>query len=155
MSALVLVSDSGLQLLSGDKIADQPQSFLASSKIRAIMNTLRRNADYIIVDTPPSGLLSDAATLGEWVDGIIYVVRQDFMGRSAILNSVQSLSGMDMRFIGSVINQCIRSTSSSGYGYGARKGDGYGYGYGYGYGNYGKKKYGTKSGTDTTDSYQK
>lgn len=154
-SALVSVSDSGLRLLSGDKTVAQPQNFLSGPKVQEIVNHLRQNADYIIVDTPPSGLLADASTLGEWVDGTIYVVRQDYMSRSAILNSVQSLNGMDVRFLGCVINQCVRSTSSSGYGYGARKGEGYGYGYGYGYGNYGKKNYGKKNSAESSDSYQK
>ena len=130
--ALTPVEGSTLRLLSGDKVAEQPQNFLASPRLQSLMNALRRYSDYIIVDTPPSGLLSDAAALSQWVDGLIYVVRQDYVARSAVLDSAGMLNSMEVRFLGCVLNQAIRSTSASGYGYYGRKGYGYGYGYGYG-----------------------
>lgn len=135
--ALLSVEGSRLKLLSGDRIADHPQNFLSAPELQTIMNELRRRYDYVIVDTPPSGLLSDAATLSEWTDGAIYVVRQDYLNEAAIRDSVQRLSESDIRFIGSVINIADRSTNRSGYGYGS-------YG-GYGYYGYGSKKYYAKS----------
>ena len=150
--ALVQVPDSSLLLLSGDKVAEHPQNFLSANSLQTIINSLRKAMEYVIVDTPPSGLLSDAATLSEWVDGVIYVVRQDYLSHSAILDSVQRLSEADIRFLGSVINQAERNTSRSGYGYGYGYGKGYGYGYGYGYGN---KYYGSRKNDDTSESYKK
>ncbi|MBR6376864.1 MAG: polysaccharide biosynthesis tyrosine autokinase [Oscillospiraceae bacterium] len=155
--ALVQVEGSSLRLLSGDKVAEQPQNFLSSPRLQTIINGLREEADYVIVDTPPSGLLSDAASLSEWADGVIYVVRQDYVAKSAVPNSAYALNGMDVRFIGCVLNQTARTTSSTGYGYSGRKGSGYGYGYGYGYayGNgYTRRKYGSKDG-ESTGNYQK
>ena len=143
--ALLSVEGSRLKLLSGDRIADHPQNFLSAPELHTIMSELRRSYDYVIVDTPPSGLLSDAATLSEWSDGAIYVVRQDFLNDASILDSVQRLSESDVRFIGSVINLADRSTSHSGYGYG-----GYG-GYGYAYYGYGSKKYYTKGASGDED----
>lgn len=154
-AALTPVAGSSLLLLSGDKIAEQPQNFLSSPRLQSIMNALRRHSDYIIVDTPPSGLLSDAASLSQWVDGTIYVVRQDYVSRSAVLNSAASLSGMEIRFIGCVLNQTSRSTSSSGYGYSSRRGSGYGYSYGYGYGYGYGKHYGSKRNQEDSESYTK
>ncbi len=138
--ALIPIEGTQLKLLSSNRVADHPQNFLSAPELQKIMNQLRRGYDYVIVDTPPSGLLSDAATLSEWSDGVIYVVRQDYLNAAAILDSVQRLSESDVRFIGSVINLANRSTSHSGYGYGY---GGYGYGYGYGYGA--KKYYGKSS----------
>jgi Mrp family chromosome partitioning ATPase len=75
------------------------------------------------------------------------------VARSAVLNSAAGLSSMEIRFIGCVLNQTARSTSSSGYGYSARKGSGYGYSYGYGYGyGYGHSKYYGKTKRDQEDS---
>ena len=152
-AALAPIEGTNLRLLSGDKVAEQPQNFLASPQLGDIMNALRQYSDYVIVDTPPSGLLSDAASLSQWADGVIYVVRQDYVGQAAVLNSVSTLNGMDVRFIGCVLNQTARSTSSSGYGYG-RYGKHYGYGYGYGYGY--AKKYGKTDRTqEESESYTK
>ena len=101
-AALTPVPDSKLLLLSGDKIAEQPQNFLSSPRLHSIMSALRGYADYVVVDTPPSGLLSDAASLSQWVDGLIYVIRQDYVPRSSVLDSAGMLNGMDIRFIGCV-----------------------------------------------------
>ena len=90
---------------------------------------------------------------------MIYVVRQDFVGQSAVLNSASTLNGMEVRFIGCVLNQTVRSTSSSGYGYGhygKGYGNGYGYGYGYGYGKgYGKKHGKTNRTQEGSETYTK
>ena len=160
-SALTLVEGTSLRLLSGDKVAEQPQNFLSSPRLQNIMNALRQYSDYVIVDTPPSGLLSDAASLSQWADGVIYVVRQDYAGQAAVLNSASTLNEMEVRFIGCVLNQVARSTSSSGYGYG-RYGKGYGsgynygYGYGYGYGKgYGKKHKKSDRPEEESDHYTK
>ena len=154
-SALTSLEGTSLRLLSGDKVAEQPQNFLSSPRLQSVMNALRQFSDYVIVDTPPSGLLADAASLSQWADGVIYVVRQDYVGQSAVLNSVGTLSGMDVRFIGCVLNRTVRSTSSSGYGY-SQRGSGYGYSYGYGKGYGYGKKYG-KSGrtSEESDTYTK
>ena len=150
LDALKSVEGSSLMLLSGSKTADNPQSLLGSSRLQSVIGTLRKKFDYVIVDTPPCGILSDAAALSDWVDGTIYVVRQDYVNRSAILDSASALSAMGVRFIGCVLNFTNRATSRSGYGYSYGYGT-YGYGgYGYGYG-YGKKYYG-KSGGDSADA---
>ncbi len=144
--ALVPIEDTGLQLLCGDSVADDPQSFLSSRRFERILDQLSAMADYVIIDSPPSGLLSDTATICERSDGILYVVRQDYASHNAILDSVQSLAGTGVRFLGSVLNGAIRSTSRTGYGYG--KGYGYSKNYGYGYSKYyGKQK---KQDTDET-----
>ena len=71
-------------------------------------------------------------------DGLIYVVRQDYVNRSTILDSAQGLGFTGVRFIGCILNITERSTSRYGYGYGYGRGYGYGYGYGYSkrYGSY-------------------
>lgn len=143
----IYVEGSSLLLLASSRTTDKPQALLSSPKMAKIINSLREQMDYIILDTPPAGLLSDAATLSGLVDGAVYVVRQDYANRSTILDSAQILANMDIRFIGTVLNFTARGTTTHGYGYGSGYGYGatYGYGskYGYGYGGYyGSKKYG-------------
>ena len=139
------LKDENLYFILNKKGTSRIESLLANGTLRGIIDFSRTQFDYVIVDTPPSGLLSDAATLSEWSDGAIYVVRQDFLNDASILDSVQRLSESDVRFIGSVINLADRSTSHSGYGYG-----GYG-GYGYAYYGYGSKKYYTKGASGDED----
>lgn len=138
---LLNVPKSSLLLLSGDATTDTPQRLLDSRRMEKIMASLREQLDYIIIDTPPAGILSDAATLAKYADGAIYVVRQDLANTSQIYDSIQTLSNSDMRLIGSVLNATQAGTNQYGYGskygYGYGYGPKYGYGYGYKYGGYG------------------
>ena len=91
----------------------------------ACLELLRQKLDYILIDTPPAGVLSDAAALAKYADGAIYVVRQDMANSVQIVNSVQSLSGA-VPLYGCVLNCTQAGTTRSGYRYGYR----YGYQYG-------------------------
>ena len=123
---LLPVPDSGLLLLSGDGTVAQPQRLLGSPRMGQILELLRQKLDYILIDTPPAGVLSDAAALAKYADGAIYVVRQDMANSVQIVNSVQSLSGA-VPLYGCVLNCTQAGTTRSGYRYGYR----YGYQYGY------------------------
>ena len=133
----LVVPGSQLLLLSGDKVADQPLRFLSSPRMKKVFSSLREQMDYIIIDTPPCGFLSDASALSPLVDGVIYVVRQDFVSQTSIIDSMQMLAATDVRFVGCVLNIAERGTSKYGYGYRYGYGSKYG-GYGYGDKYYGK-----------------
>ena len=126
---LLPVPDSSLLLLSGDGTVAQPQRLLGSPRMGQILELLRQKLDYILIDTPPAGVLSDAAALAKYADGAIYVVRQDMANSVQIVNSVQSLSGA-VPLYGCVLNCTQAGTTRSGYRYGYR------YGYQYGYSSY-------------------
>lgn len=126
---LLPVPDSGLLLLSGDGTVAQPQRLLGSPRMGQILELLRQKLDYILIDTPPAGVLSDAAALAKYADGAIYIVRQDMANSVQIVNSVQSLSGA-VPLYGCVLNCTQAGTTRSGYRYGYR------YGYQYGYSSY-------------------
>jgi len=91
--------------------------------------------DYIIIDTPPCGLLTDASIVAEVADTVLYVIDQDGVRTPRIRAAMDTVLGKNARFMG-----CILNNAASGLiGYGSN----YGYGYGYRYGKYGKYgKYG-------------
>ncbi len=101
---------------------------------RALFASLRDSYDYILVDTPPCGLISDAIFIAQASDAAIYVIHQDAVRIPRIRSGLDSLMSTDIRIVGCVLNGTVSSISGYGYGYGY----GYGkYGYGYGYGKYG------------------
>lgn len=154
---LLNVPKSSLLLLSGDETTDTPQRLLDSRRMEKIIASLREQLDYIIIDTPPAGILSDAATLAKFVDGAVYVVKQDLASTSQIYDSIQTLANSDMPLIGSVLNATQAGTNQYGYGskygYGYGYGPKYGYGYGYKYNGYGYGNgYGRRMGFDAEDT---
>ena len=104
---------------------------LAQEKTRGFIEDVQGRYDYIILDTPPSSLLADAAELARLADCAVMVIRQNFASRSQILDGVQLLSDGGIPLIGCVLNGVGRGLlkgSSSYYGY---------YGYGGKYRSYG------------------
>lgn len=131
---LLNVPNSTLLLLSGDETTDRPQPLLDTPRLRQVLELLRSKLDYIIIDTPPAGILSDAATFAKYADATLYVVRQDLASTAQILNSIQTLAASDVELIGCVLNQTQAGTNR--YGYGSKYHSGYGYKY---YGSYNSK----------------
>lgn len=140
---LLTVPNSTLLLLSGDNTVDQPQALIDTPRMKHVLGLLRDRMDYIIIDSPPAGILSDAATLAKYTDATLYIVRQDMASTQQIATSIQTLSTNDINLIGCVLNQTQAGTTR--YGYGSKYNAGYGYSYGYKYSNnsygYGRKRY--------------
>lgn len=128
------VGVENLKLISGGSSA-APFGILRSKKIKNIFEKLRDMADYVIVDTPPSGMLSDAESFIRYSDGVIYVIKADYASRSQIIDNIQSLSENRAEMIGYVIGGVRQTGGNYGYGYGSKYGYGYNYkSYGYNYG---------------------
>ncbi len=125
------VPGSTLKLVSNRSETDDP-AVLNPHKFRYFLEALKPYYDYIVVDTPPCGIISDARFITRDADSIIYVVRRDFAARGQILDCLQNLAAENQHLTGCVFNGTAHTSSAYGYGYGYGK---YGYGsskYGYG-----------------------
>ena len=70
-----------------------------------IIKQLEKEADLVIVDTPPAGILSDAAMLASCVDGGVFVLRQDFADVRILTEGIREISEAGMEFAGCILNQ--------------------------------------------------
>ena len=121
----------GLYIISSGPIPPNPAELLLSNRTRLLFDELKKQFDYIIIDSPPIGIVTDAQLLAEYADICLYLVRQKYTYKSQ-LNIVSDLyANRKMKKMGIVVNDIDLSDS---YGYG------YGYGYGYTYGDYGKSQ---------------
>lgn len=102
----------------------------------------RQQYDYIIIDTPPMAIVTDAFALSGYADHIIFLIRQNYTPKSLLITAQDYYTSGKIRNISLVFNDVFRSGPGYGYGYS------YGYSYGYGYG-YGAKKNGYGYYTDT------
>ena len=99
-----------------------------SDFIKRIVDQLRDKADYIIIDTAPISLVSDAEELAGMADTSIIIVRQHWIEAREINDTIDALGGRD-HMLGCVFNNARRNSMSS-------SNAGYGYGYGYSYGGH-------------------
>lgn len=130
----------GFYFWGGSKVVKNPTDILSDRRLRRIIDQLRAQVDYIVLDTPPCGLFQDAAIVANWADAALMVVRYDTVTKSNVSEALSMLDGRKASVVGYVLNDYPQSISGYGYGYGR-------YGYGrYGYGKYGYGSYGSKYG---------
>lgn len=128
----VLQKKGDLTVIQGGKVHGNISSLMDESRMEELMTFLKSEFDYVIIDTPPAYLFSDAAILAGYADCVLYVVRHDMAEIPQIEKGMESFIQED-KLLGYLINRSQKGFASYGkYGYGK-------YGYGkYGYGKYGK-----------------
>lgn len=130
-----------LYILPGGTVPPNPTELLAREGLDKAIETLRKNFDYIILDTAPVGMVTDTLLIGRVADLSVYVCRADYT-RKAEFTLVNELASADkLPNLCTVINGLDLQKKKYGYYYGYGKygayyGYGKRYGYGYGYGEH-------------------
>jgi capsular exopolysaccharide synthesis family protein len=114
-----------LYFINSGPIPPNPAELLLQPRIEELMEYLKKNFDYIIFDTPPVGLVTDAQILGKYADASLYIVRHQYTLKDQIKLLDSYYKGKRMPNLGIVLND-IKVGDAYRYGYG-----GYGYGNGY------------------------
>ena len=89
-------------------------------RLTRLIRSARKIYDYIILDTPPCSLLTDAAEIAEVAEAGLMVIRQDYASRDQILDGAQRLSDSKLPMIGCALNGVRKGLPGSkeyGYGY--------------------------------------
>ena len=116
--------NENLFVMPAGTLPENPSELIMSNKVQDLMEFLTPLFDYIIIDTAPVGLLSDAYVLSAYCDATLYVIRHGHTSKVSVErmdanNKINELKNMAIVFNG---------IKSRGFGK-----NGYGYGYGYGY----------------------
>ncbi|MBP9988699.1 MAG: CpsD/CapB family tyrosine-protein kinase, partial [Ruminococcus sp.] len=136
---IITYNDLKLSILTFNVNQRKLWKIMRTEKLQEIINSLRDEYDYILIDTPPCGLISDASVISRASDTIVYVVQQDLVRISRIKSGISDLLAGGTKIAGCILN----GTSVGTTGYGKHSYGGYGYGrYGYGYRRYGYGRYG-------------
>ena len=134
--ALVTYGELPLKILPGGERTQNPAGLLRSARMKALLSGLQEEADLLIIDTPPCGVLSDAALFAGIADGAVLVVHQGTTKDREVQRALEFFEDSQIPVCGYVLNGVQEGVAGYGRSYG-----GYGYGkYGYGYGRYGYGK---------------
>ena len=107
-----------------------PSELLANNSFDALVKALRDTYDYVIIDTPPLGSVTDAAIVAQKCDGAVLVVAAHMVNYKFVQKQLEQLKMTKCKILGSVLNKVDLA------------GDSY---YGKYYGNYYGKYYGNYS----------
>ena len=129
-----------LDIITSGPIPPNPAELIASEKCDELFKLLRERYDYIIIDTPPVGLVTDAFLLMKHSDVNLFIVRQGVTNKNIFGTIIKDMESRGLKM--SIVLNGIQTNKGYGYGYGKKYGYGYGYAYGYGYGRYGSSNSG-------------
>lgn len=127
-----------LHIISAGPIPPNPSELIVRPSLKQLFEILREEYEYIVIDTPPLGIISDALELIKFSDLNLYVVRQNFSQRTMIRDFSKFRKEKDLQNVYFIYNDLSFKKNLSYYAYGYLYGYGYSYSYGYGYG-YGKE----------------
>lgn len=175
VDSIKFIKSLGIFVLPTGGISLKSTEVLDTEKVRNVIEQARREFDYIIIDSPPSNVVTDSIVIAPLADGIIYSIRRDYAKVADINRTLEEIRSADIEVVGAIFTMSgneensryykrkgylryggyygrrKRKHSGYGYGHGYGYGSGYGYGngYGYGYGNgygYGYGGYGYGNG---------
>ena len=120
-------SVENLSIVPAGQVPPNPTTLLQNKHFEEMLEYTRRQFDYIIIDTPPIGLVVDAAIVAQKTDGSILVTESGSISRRFVKRAVEQMEQSGVPFLGVILNKV--DTTKDRYGsYGS-----------YGsYGNYGK-----------------
>lgn len=90
--------------LTSGTIPPSPSDVLSSAKTTKVLDDLRKEFDYILIDTPPALLAADTSILGSKADGVILIVRPGSTSRHAVETAMRHLIQSGSRLLGCVMN---------------------------------------------------
>lgn len=113
--------NSNMYIISSGPLPPNPAETLMSEYTPILMKELKEQFDYIIMDAPPVGIITDAQLLSAYADVTLYMVRQRVTSKDQLKIVDDLYKSGKMKNIGIVVNDILSKQ----------------YGYGYGYGTYG------------------
>ena len=129
----------GLDVLPAGPIPPNPSELLASEKFASIIEDLSKQYDYVVMDTPPINVVSDAMVIKDCIGGILMVLKYAVTTEEEVADCMKQIEIAGANVLGFVLNDITAHYGKSYYNY-KYKYKKYGYygAYGY-YGNSDKK----------------
>ena len=125
--------NKNLDLLMAGPIPPNPGEIVTRPSLEKVLNLLKENYDYILVDTAPVGLVTDTLQIGKLVDATVFMCRADYTPKAAF-NAINMFKAeKKLKNMAIVINGIDMSKKKYGYYYGVGK-----YGRYRNYGSYSK-----------------
>lgn len=110
-----------LHFIGSGTIPPNPGELMLSDRVGELIQKLQDSYDYVIIDTPPIGLVADAFSLRNYVDSTLYIVRNNYTKKSDIdfINDITESNKLESMMI--VINDVkFDKNSEYSYGYGSK-----------------------------------
>jgi len=111
-----------LYILCSGSIPPNPSELVASNNMAKMLEVLRKDFDYILIDTPPVNIVSDALPITKISEGVLLVVRQNQTSYADVENAIKNFELVGSNLLGFILNGVdIESGKNYKYKYGKYK----------------------------------
>ena len=114
---LRLAPTENLKVMTSGPMPPNPSELLGSHRMAALLETLKREADFIVLDSPPTLAVTDASVLASKVDGVILVIDSGSTRRGLALKAKEQLEQVGARILGVAVNKLSARSGGSNYYY--------------------------------------
>lgn len=90
--------------LPGGETIEDGSRLLGTGRMEKIIEVLAEKMDYVILDSAPVGMLTDAGVLAQFADSVVFVVKKDYARADHILEGMEELTGSRVHLIGGILN---------------------------------------------------
>ncbi|MFI3211336.1 MAG: CpsD/CapB family tyrosine-protein kinase [Peptostreptococcaceae bacterium] len=104
-----------LHIITGGKIPPNPSEMLSSNKMKSVIKSLKECYDYIFIDAPPIGIITDAGIISTYSDGCIFVVGANEVDVEMTKIAKDRLEKVNANILGVVLNKYQETSGSYGY----------------------------------------
>lgn len=101
--AVQIISDN-FHVLTAGQTPPNPSEMLSSRRFAELIKYARENYDYVLIDTPPLNVVSDAVMLAPHTDGMVFVLRDGYTPNYTIKRAIATLEFTDNKILGAVMN---------------------------------------------------
>ena len=124
---IVDLTDLGISVIGAGVVPPNPSELLNTTRMQELVELLKHNYDYVILDAPPVTVVTDAAVVGRLTDGALLVVRSKFASARTVRQAKAKLENVGIRILGGVLTRFNMRKSGWRAGYDYNQ---YEYGYG-------------------------
>lgn len=103
-----------LHIIPAGNLPPNPAELLGLERMREMLDSMAKAYDYILIDLPPINVVTDAAVISKYVDGVLMVVRQNYDKKHTLDEALRFLKYAEARIIGFVLNCSGKGERSSG-----------------------------------------
>lgn len=93
-----------LDVIPCGPIPPNPSELLGSTRMKSLLNSLRKHYAHILIDSPPSIAVTDAVVLSKSVDGVILVIRVGYTAKEIIKSGIAQFGAVGANILGAVLN---------------------------------------------------
>ncbi|WP_167850013.1 CpsD/CapB family tyrosine-protein kinase [Galactobacillus timonensis] len=111
--------DWGIYVLPVGTVPPNPAELISTPKMKSVLDSLKKAFDYVIIDTPPVSVVTDATIVGGIADGVLLVVRSDFAPVEMVQLAKKKLEDVNVKIFGIILTRfdAKRTGHQSGYYY--------------------------------------